>query len=439
LILSDELLTGQESVEAQFDRVPMPEAPADDSTFADAREAAEHLVKQREETQPEALPIEEIKYVERGKDGELTDKPYGERAYVSAERASDDLKAFRDQRAEVNKQAELEATRQFVDEARGQPAAAADDGLKEWGDRQNVRAYEQQQALPTEADLAQAGREMLSQIDRAIAAEGNPETINALQARRGEISQQVMQSELNQVLAINPAIAAGLEAEVARQTQAAAATVQAYQQQIAQAAQYAAAVVYAEPEFRGLNANQIPTVMQLLARDNPQRYQQIVARAQAADQLIAQHNQLAAHQQAQAQRAQHENFNRWAAQEDQTWEEQNAHIPAAEMAQLKAEAKAMLNETGLDDDQIRMLYNSAPWFRSVTTQNVMRDAAAYRIAQRATREARVTPPAPRVMRPGGGDDLDLRSGYQDAPRLPPQFASVKDAARFLSEARSRRK
>ena len=429
--------TGQESIEAQFDRTPMPEPPTDDTTFADAREAAQHLVEQRE-GQPETRPAEIIEYKARDDQGNPTDEKYDERAYVSAERAADDLRAFRDQRAEAAKQAELEAIRQIVDGKQAadefqKPGGEAEqlESVQQWGDR--ITAEQQQQAA-ADADVIKTGREALRQLDQAIAGESDPNMIAGLQNKRAEVYQMTSEAELRQALKDHP-IAYELEKEVARRTQAAQAQVQANLQQVAQAAEYARAAIFAEPEFAGLRADQIATAEQILARDNPVRHAELTERARSVQRLVQHGREMAAAQQQQ----QWQQFSTWADQQDKIWDKQNAHIPAQHMQELKDEAAQMLREAGLSPGDINQLWHTQPWFRSAAAQNIMMTAAEARLAKRGLPYKRAAPPAPQVLRPGGGDDLDLRAEYADAPRLPSQFSSAKDAAKFLTEIRSRRR
>jgi hypothetical protein len=267
----------------------MPEPPADDTTFADARSAAEALVKQREETQSEARPIEEIKYFERNEDGSQSDRPTDDRQYISAERGADDLKAYRDQRAEAAKAAETQAIQALVDAERAateyqKPGGEAQQGesVEEWG-RRVAEGLQQQQA---DADVIKAGREALSHLDQAIAGESDPNMIAGLQNKRAEVYQMTSEAELRQVLKDNPNIAYELEKEVGRQTQAAQAQVQANLQQVAQAAEYARAAIFAEPEFAGLRADQIATAEQILQRDNPVRHAELTERANNVHRLV---------------------------------------------------------------------------------------------------------------------------------------------------------
>jgi hypothetical protein len=397
----------------------MPEPSAPEETFSTAREAADALVKQREETQPETRPIEEIKYFERNEDGSQSDRPSDERQYISAERGADDLKAYRDQRAEAERQAELEAIRQIVDgkqaadafqapggeaEQLAQVANTASESLEEWAGRL------QQQQATQDSDILKASRAALSQLDAAIAAEDNVQIIAGLQEKRAQIAQNAAEAELRIVLKESPGIAYELEKEVARQTQAAQAQVQANLQQVAQAAEYARAAIFAEPEFAGLRADQIATAEQILQRDNPVRHAELTERARNVQRLVAHGREMAAQQQAQQQ----QNFAAWANQQDQMWDNANKHIPREHMQELKDEAAKMLHESGLSPGDINQLWTTQPWFRSAAAQQIIQTAAEARLAKRGLPYKRAAPPAPKVLRPGGGDDLDLRSEYRAA-------------------------
>ena len=100
----------------------------------------------------------------------------------------------------------------------------------------------------------------------------------------------------------------------------------------------------------------------------------------------------------------------------------------------------MLNEAGLSDQQIWQHWQTNPLFRSVQGQQVLADAARWRMAKAGIKAA--PKPVPQVARPGSSMDRPAAAD-RDSFALEQRFGgrdtalSVKDAAALTIARRAR--
>jgi hypothetical protein len=102
---------------------------------------------------------------------------------------------------------------------------------------------------------------------------------------------------------------------------------------------------------------------------------------------------------------------------------------------MQQETKTML-EGAFNEAERRQLYNS-PFLRRSATQQILADAAAYRLLHKNIAEHRVAPKPASAMKPGGGAEVDMRREYEAMPRMP-QEMNVKEAAKYLTAMRNAR-
>src|SRR5262249_44176135 len=96
---------------------------------------------------------------------------------------------------------------------------------------------------------------------------------------------------------------------------------QAYAAASLQAAQTAASALFLDfPELAGLSADQLPTAISVIQKQNPERGLQIHARIAGVKNLYDQTQQLQQQQAIQQQQAAKEQFEQWSRQEDSKFE-----------------------------------------------------------------------------------------------------------------------
>jgi hypothetical protein len=169
---------------------------------------------------------------------------------------------------------------------------------------------------------------------------------------------------------------------------------------------------------------------------NPQRAQVLVDKIKNLQVLAAQaENARAAEQQVQRQ-----NFHQWAADQDKVFDSAFPRmLPGVDFAKVKAQAMQTLRDVGIDDATARRLYNGSDVFRSSAAQVLMAKAAAWDAYQKdkvaanhALRNQRDNP-VPNVIKPGVANHFAER--FEEATRMPKEFASPKEAAEWLTSAR----
>ncbi|AMN43102.1 hypothetical protein [Rhodoplanes sp. Z2-YC6860] len=379
---------GQESVDRSLGYTPMPAAaaaPRPKPAFENAREAAAELVRERDDDDPPAI---ERKYVHL--DGDSAGEGIERNKTVKLDRAAHDLSELRaaeaaDLDARIN-----EMSAQAIDQVRGE-----------------ARGTAEQIDRPAEVAATEQASELAPQPETPPAID--PEIARALQ---------------------NPKVRDALQAEVA----GAEAARQQYTQAATEAAELAASALYGSfPELRGLNAQQIGGALQVIAAQNPARYEQLRA------QLAQTHQLYTASVQAQAAQQQRTaaQFQQFAAQNDAAMERFLKSEPPETVARVKQEIAAIAErDYGVGRDELTALLQSQPVMRTAAFQRMMYDAAKYRLALKSAAE-RAPPPAPPVMRPGvarspvAADDahvLDAQAAFRNNPN-PKTAAAVLVAKR----------
>lgn len=370
---------GQESVDRSLGYTPLPEAeaaPPPAPAFDNAREAAAELSRERDDDEATV----ERKY--EGVDHHKT---------VKLDRAVRDLSEARAVEAADFDARMNEVSAQAVDQFRGEREGAAEPSARE-------------QAPAQEPDSAP---DLAPQPEARPAID--PEIARALQ---------------------NPKVREAVRAEVAT----AEAARQQYTQATTEAAELAASALYGSfPELRGLNAQQIGGALQVIAAQNPVRYEQLRAQLVQTHQLYTASVQ-AQHAQQQRAAAQFQNF---AAQNDDAMDRFLKTEPPETVARVKQELAAIAEKDyGIGRDEFKALVQSQPIMRAAAFQRMMYDAAKYRLALRSAAE-RTPPPAPPVMRPGvaqpplAADDaqvLDAQAAFRKDPN-PKTAAAVLVAKR----------
>ena len=125
-------------------------------------------------------------------------------------------------------------------------------------------------------------------------------------------------------------------------------------------------------------------------------------------------------------------FNKSALASDHRFDAMNAHVPAETMKAIKTEAVTMLKEYGLSEADLAREYYSNPLFRSAAGQQVIADAARYRLSQKGL-SRHLANPVPHVVRPGSSAERVTRTEEALAEaraKLKPSM-SARQAAEYL--------
>jgi hypothetical protein len=386
---------------------PLPRDPDRRKKFAadsdGLREAAKEVVKEREARQPSAEDVERD-YRWNAGHGDRVDPSIT----VSAERAASDLDRVR--------QKDHDETHPAADTDK---LAAIVDGL---------RAAYPNRELPADfvPQLQQAAEQAKQQQSQP---EPQP------QVAEPQVEQQApvdgIDPEIRAALE-NPKIRAALEAEV----QAAENARHQYAQGARTAVQLSAAAMFSQwPELASLTTEQLPHALAAIQKVDPAKSAAIHAQLQRTQQLWQASRQAeAAQEQIQAQQAA-----QWARAQDHAYEAAVKDSPEMK-SKLGAEAIAMLKEYGASDDDITAAWNSPGVFRSAVGQRVLRDAAAFRLAQKEA-HTKLDRSAPPTQRPGvsvdrnAGDDAisSALSKFRADPS--PRNASLVLLARRAANSR----
>jgi hypothetical protein len=391
-------------------------APAPDQyTPLSPKEAAEALADERNRpVMPDEAPVPEEPAIVREythQRGEHSGEPMDLRQTVSAEQAAHDLFLAREQDALATKTAADAELQQVVDQLRG--------------DQQQQPVAPEHQSKATVDAAAQAE---LAAVEQA--ASGDDEVARALQ---------------------NPRVLAAVEQQVSQYQQQAEQARQTYEQAVLQNANVTLANISARyPELRNVGLDQWPTVLQTLQTSNPQRFQQISQELQGTRENLTQAAQVMARQQQdyQAQLRQSatravENFNRFGADADASFDEfaKREGISGAHLKEIRSEALTMLRESGMTDQQIAEAWNSDFRFRSFPAQQTMMWAALYRMGRRGLAQKVAPKVVPPVQRPGvSGQFVDAKdySTQQLSARLT-HSGSLKDATALLQARRQNKR
>jgi hypothetical protein len=188
------------------------------------------------------------------------------------------------------------------------------------------------------------------------------------------------------------------------------------------------------PELNGLTTEQLPVAIQIMQKTNPQRAALAASAINQARALAGRHLEAAARQEQQAQEQQRAHFTNWAASEDAAFDDQmnKAGVSREQRAELRAETMKMFESAGLSKAEITELWNTNPLMRGRVGQQIMADAARYRMGVERAKSA-LAAPLPPVQRPGMGGspsaDADLRALDAGLSRA----TSVNDQLKLAAE------
>ena len=355
-----ELPTGHDFVEANHGLKPAPTEPETPEPeqygggFEELKRAANDHTAERGPSESE--PVERfLEWKTGSKAGQRVDLK-AEHMSLTPEQAAKTLSEVHRTEDAIEVHANLSELQREVDLARYQVATGA---------------------IPQDAQQQPAQSETPPPIDSP-----QPEAIEHPSGLSPKVVAALSDPEIRQ--AIEPALQ---QSEAARQ---------AYVGAVAQAADVAlSALTVNFPELAGYSAPQLGTVIAHIARTDPERA------ALIQDQIQKVSNIHTAAQQAKAQQAQmaYAQFQEFGKQQDAVFE--NATRGESKET-IRAAAEEIVNfagENGISKDTLAQLYATQPIMRSAVFQQMMLDAAKYRMA---TRSATANPhrQLPSVMRPG---------------------------------------
>jgi hypothetical protein len=149
------------------------------------------------------------------------------------------------------------------------------------------------------------------------------------------------------------------------------------------------------PELAGIAPENLPGALELMARQDPQKY----ARVQT---LIASTQQMFAQQQQESQRQTElarQSFVTFARSEDARLDTMLKGESKATQQAVTAEVFASAKASGVEPAELIRLFNSEPLMRNAVFQHMMYDAGKYRLMMKA-RDTVAAKPVPPVQRPG---------------------------------------
>jgi hypothetical protein len=384
----EDFLTGKQSIEASQGWSEMPLAndirkQADEPI--DGAEVSEAL----RSTQAQVAEPIPVQYLEQR--GERTGQPMDERLSVSPEQAAHDLNHFRDQTALMETGREVLEIQKAVDELRQSDAPELPNDVA---------------ATPEAQPQAPAGDDEVVKL-----LQSSPKLLDLINKELGQHSAQADQ------------------------------IAQRYINATAVNAQSAYANMVASfPEIANVPADRLGTALQVLAQSNPEKAQAITRHVETVTKLTqeAQRAQVAAHL-AQQQEARRQ-FDVAATNADRDLEAHAlSQVSADQYHQIQNEARSMMHDYGINEQELTWHWQNNPGFRSLPVQKMMMDAARWRLSQRGLKE-KVVKTAPPVVRPGSplerGSDQDYQLDRLNAKLN--SSGSVKDAAALLIARRGRR-
>jgi hypothetical protein len=189
-----------------------------------------------------------------------------------------------------------------------------------------------------------------------------------------------------------------------------------------------------------LSQIQSPEQWAALQAADPHKAAQIadyVGRRQALAQQLETELGAVQQQKAQIQQAQ---FQRYAEEQDQIFEQAVPEMRSGGSRELQEAAAAVLKDVGLSDQDVRAAWNGAPIsLRSAAAQRILADAARWRMAQAKAKAAiaRATPPP---QRPGVRQDIrasvaDLNALSRKLDEAGSAQQQLKLAGRLVAERR----
>jgi hypothetical protein len=340
-------------------------------------------VEQRSAPPPEQSPWpQEINYLQQA--GPKAGQKMDDHLTVSAEQAAADLQNFRDQKALFETGADVLAIQQAVDELRKPDAP--------------VQQPEVSQTTPE---------------DSVAKALSDPAVLNAVQT---EVQKHYAAAEQARV---------NYEAGLAQNAAAAAYS-----------------LIASFPELQGISPAQIPTAIQVVAKQNPQRGEQMIRHIEQVRGLVEQHQKTqAANYVAQQQEARRQ-FDVAAKNADADFDNYvRSQVGDQQYREIQEEARSMFHDYGIPEQQLAWLWQNDSAFRSLPAQKLIMDAARWRLSQRGIKQKAARPQVPQVMRPGSPAERGNERDYE-LDRLNQKLNtshSVRDATNLLIERRKGRR
>jgi len=391
---------------------PAPKETFGDETFSGDRtglqEAADEVVSRRQPTREEVQAKEPIERAYQHAGGENAGKPMPANETVSAEQAGHDLETIRD----AERAADL---------------AALDAELLQQLDAVRAEEIQPPQIEPNPVEEIPprpegAAGEQSDKMTRLFVE--NPELLQTFQAFTEQAEQKVTAAQQQ----------AAQYAEQARQQ---------YGQVIAHNANVALASMFSHfPETRGMSAEQINAALPILEKSNPERGAAIRSHITNVTRMAAEAAQMQT-QQLQTVYQQHQQaFAQMGAQADEAYDKWagTQEPDTGRRREISSFATSMLRNGGMSDQEISYHWNTSPLLRSPLGQQILFDAARYRMAQAAAKQKAVRP-VPTVQRPGSpvarGSDQDYSMGKLNAQL--DRTGSVKDATALLIARRGSRR
>lgn len=190
------------------------------------------------------------------------------------------------------------------------------------------------------------------------------------------------------------------------------------------------------PELASIAPEHLPGALELMSRQDPQKFARVQASIATTEQLFAQQQQ-ESWRQAEATR---QNFLEFAKSEDARLETMLKGEPKATQHAVTEEIFASARASGVEPSELISLFNSEPLMRNAVFQRMMYDAGKYRLMIKA-RDAAAAKAVPPVQRPGSArtpaerENADLRT-------LNAKLSSsgdIKDAVALYNARRSGRR
>jgi hypothetical protein len=398
---NDEILTGREGIEATQGYSPMPapgpsEAPPPDLDLPSAvaeRAAPEFAVTDR-------------RYVDLG-DG----SPRPDNETVELDRAVVDIGARRAEEFKVLEQLKAEQLRQRV-EALKSPIATEVEKAKaaEW-----ARSAEEIAQLPIEQQIA-----ALEELQRKQLEQPQPQPQQEAQQQQPQATsgQQAAYQELTDLFQRRPELIQVFEhqrqQDLARGQQAVEAAEKWIQDSAAQAT---AGVFAAFPELQNLGINELPVALNMMQKQNPERFAQAMHHINAIQGMLEQSRFVQQQQQQRAQQNYQREWQAFAAGEDSAFIQRAPEMADPQQASvITNKAVNYLRSLGFSDGDMQRAYSgdASVSLRDHRMQLLIRDAMRYREAVEAVPQARRNLPT-KVMKPGPSgtiarqEDIDMRT------------------------------
>ena len=193
----------------------------------------------------------------------------------------------------------------------------------------------------------------------------------------------------------NPKIRAALEAELATVEQARSR----YAEAANQAYQLSHAAIHAQfPELRGVTAETLPQVMNVLQRENPARHAAVMQAITSTDAL----HRASVEANAQQKQIEQARIKTWSDGEDRRFAETVLAKENPEtVKEVTFNAKRILKESyGIDPQEFQQMIQTTPAFRSVQAQSMIFDLIKTKLNQEKISAKRAPANVPPVQRPG---------------------------------------